>query len=189
MSHYVGLDVSVKSVTICVVDSNGAITSRGEVSSDPDQIAAFVLKHAPDAARVVHESGVLSIWLTRELEKRGLPIICIDARLAHKASSGRINKSDRGDAEGLAHLARTGWFNQVHVRSEASERIRVLIGTRERLIKMRVVFVVVRLDQQQQSQLNTLQRNRARGNNTPNRGHQNGKPINGCLNNLAVRSI
>ncbi|MEP1198507.1 transposase [Tateyamaria sp.] len=34
-------------------------------------------------------------------------------------------------------MARTGWFNQVHVRSEASERIRVLIGTRERLIKMR----------------------------------------------------
>jgi transposase len=137
MSYYVGLDVSVKSVTICVVDGEGAIAARGEVSSDPDQIAAFVLEHAPDAARVVHESGILSIWLTRELEKRGLPIICIDARLAHKALSGRINKSDRGDAEGLAHLARTGWFNQIHVRSEASERIRVLIGTRERLIKMR----------------------------------------------------
>ena len=137
MSYYVGLDVSVKSVTICVVDSDGAVTARGEVSSNPDQIAAFVLRHAPDAARVVHESGILSIWLTRELEKRGLPIICIDARLAHKALSGRLNKSDRGDAEGLAHLARTGWFTQVHIRSEASERIRVLIGTRERLIKMR----------------------------------------------------
>ncbi len=85
----------------------------------------------------MHESGILAIWLTRELEKRGLPIICIDARLAHKALSGRINKSDPGDAEGLAHLARTGWFTQVHIRSEASERVRVLIGTRERLIRMR----------------------------------------------------
>lgn len=37
----------------------------------------------------------------------------------------------------MAHLARTGWFTQVHIRSEASQRIRVLIGTRERLIKMR----------------------------------------------------
>ncbi len=74
MSYYVGLDVSVKSVTICVVDGEGAIAARGEVSSDPDQIAAFLLEHAPDAARVVHESGILSIWLTRELEKRGLPI-------------------------------------------------------------------------------------------------------------------
>ncbi len=57
--------------------------------------------------------------------------------LAHKALSGRLNKSDRGDAEGLAHLARTGWFTTVHIRSEASEQVRVLIGTRERLIRLR----------------------------------------------------
>ncbi len=34
---------------------------------------------------------------------------------------------DQSDAEGLAQLARTGWFTQVHIRSEASERVRVLI--------------------------------------------------------------
>jgi len=137
MSHYVGLDVSVKSVSICVLDAGGAVLARGETTSDPDEIAAFIAERAPGPERVVHESGILAIWLTRELEKRGLPIICIDARLAHKALSGRINKSDPGDAEGLAHLARTGWFTPVHIRSEASERVRVLIGTRERLIRMR----------------------------------------------------
>ncbi len=136
MSQYVGLDVSVKSVSICVVDAQGAVIQRGETSADPDQISSFIGEHAPRADRVVHESGILAIWLTRELEKRGLPIGCIDAGLAHKALSGRINKSDAGDAEGLAHLARTGWFSTVHVRSEASERVRVLIGTRERLIRM-----------------------------------------------------
>ena len=137
MSHFVGLDVSVKSVSICVVDAAGSVLARGETTSDPDEITAFIEERAPDLERVVHESGILAIWLTRELEKRGLPIICIDARLAHKALSGRINTSDPGDAEGLAHLARTGWFSQVHIRSEASERVRVLIGTRERLIRMR----------------------------------------------------
>lgn len=137
MAQYVGLDVSVKSVSICVVDADGSVVARGEVRADPDQISCFIGMHAPSVERVVHESGILAIWLTRELEKRGLPIVCIDARLAHKALSGRINKSDAGDAEGLAHLARTGWFSAVHVRSEASERVRVLIGTRERLIRMR----------------------------------------------------
>lgn len=137
MSHYVGLDVSVKSVSICVVDAAGSVLARGETTSDPDEISAFIAQHASDPERVVHESGILAIWLTRELEKRGIPIICIDARLAHKALSGRINKSDPGDAEGLAHLARTGWFTPVHIRSEASERVRVLIGTRARLIRMR----------------------------------------------------
>jgi transposase len=137
MSQYVGLDVSVKEVSICVVNGEGDVLARGTVPTDPDRIAKFITEYAASAERVVHESGILAIWLTRELDKRGVPIICIDARLAHKALSGRINKTDRGDAEGLAHLARTGWFTPVHIRSEASERVRVLIGTRERLIRMR----------------------------------------------------
>lgn len=73
MSYYVGLDVSVKSVSICVVETDGAVIAPGEVSFDPNQIAAFLFRHASDAERVVHESDILSIWLTRELEKRGLP--------------------------------------------------------------------------------------------------------------------
>lgn len=71
MSHYVGLDVSVKSVSICVVDAAGSVLVRGETTSDPDEIKAFIEDHAPEPERVVHESGILAIWLTRELEKRG----------------------------------------------------------------------------------------------------------------------
>ncbi len=137
MSQYVGLDVSLKEVSVCVVDANGAVLSRASLPTDPDAIAAFVAAKAPDAERVVHESGILATWLTRELEKRGVPITCIDARMAHKALSARLNKSDRADAEGLAQLARTGWFTEVHIRSEASDRVRALVGARERLIRMR----------------------------------------------------
>src|SRR5210317_1996138 len=94
MAHFVGLDVSVKSTSICIVENSGAVVARDEVSTVPDQIAGFIYRYAPDAERVIHESGILAIWLTRELDKLGLPIVCIDARLAHKALSGRVNKSD-----------------------------------------------------------------------------------------------
>jgi transposase len=137
MAHYVGLAVSVKETSICIMDDKGGVAARTDVSTEPDLIARFISEHAPEVDQVVHESGILAIWLTRELEKRGVSIICIDARLAHKVLSGRVNKSDQCDAEGLAQLARTGWFTQVHIRSEASERVRVLIGARERLIRMR----------------------------------------------------
>jgi len=96
MAYYVGLDVSVKETSICIMDDKGVVAARRDVSTDPDLIAGFISKHALEVERVVHESGILAIWLTRELEKRGVPIICIDARLAHKALSGRINKSDQG---------------------------------------------------------------------------------------------
>ena len=87
--------------------------------------------------RIVHESGQLSIWLQRRLVRLGLPAICIDARQAYRALSARLNKSDTADAEGLAQLARTGWFAEVHVRSEAADRLRMLIGSRERLVQLR----------------------------------------------------
>lgn len=67
----------------------------------------------------------------------GLPTIRIDARKAHKSLSARLNKSDSADAEGLAQLARTNWFRPVHIRSEESDRLRNLVGGRERLIRLR----------------------------------------------------
>jgi hypothetical protein len=96
MAYYVGLDVSVKETSIRIMDDKGVVAARTDISTDPDLITNFISKHAPNVKRVVHESGILAIWLTRELEKRGVPIICIDARLVHKALSGRINKSDQG---------------------------------------------------------------------------------------------
>jgi transposase len=137
MSHCVGLDVSLKEVSVCVLDEKGTVTNRATLPTDSDIIADHLSREVPDAERVVHESGILATWLTRELEKRGVPIICIDARMAHKALSARLNKSDKADAEGLAQLARTGWFTKVHIRSDASDRVRALVGARERLIRMR----------------------------------------------------
>ena len=66
MSQYVGLDVSVKEISICVVNCGGAVLARGTAQTDPEQISAFVAENAPDAERVVHESGIMAIWLTRE---------------------------------------------------------------------------------------------------------------------------
>ena len=72
-----------------------------------------------------------------KLRALGLPVVCVDARQAHRALSGRLNKSDPADAEGLAQLAGTGWYRAVHVKSLGSDRLRALLGARDRLIRMR----------------------------------------------------
>ncbi len=38
-----------------------------------------------------------------------------------------MNKSDRADAEALAQLARTGWYREVHIKSEAIDRFAVAV--------------------------------------------------------------
>ena len=137
MKHYVGLDVSLKEVSICVVDGDGVVAAEGKVATDATVIMSWIEESIGTVARIVHESGPLSIWLTRELLVRGAPVVCIDARAAHKALSARMNKSDRADAEGLAQLARTGWYRAVHIKSEASDHLRLLLGARERMISIR----------------------------------------------------
>jgi transposase len=64
-------------------------------------------------------------------------VVCIDARHAHAALSVRMNKSDQNDARGLAELVRVGWYREVKVKSEESQRIRAILVARSRLVSMR----------------------------------------------------
>ena len=137
MKHYVGLDVSQKEVSICVVDADGNVIVAGKAATEPSEILSWIEGRVGAVDRIVHESGPLSIWLTRELAGLGAPVVCIDARAAHKALSARMNKSDRADAEALAQLARTGWYREVHIKSEGSDHLRLLLGARERMIRIR----------------------------------------------------
>jgi hypothetical protein len=47
MEYYVGLDVSLKHTSICVVNPTGSIVQEGVVDSDPEAIALFVRSRAP----------------------------------------------------------------------------------------------------------------------------------------------
>ena len=85
VEHYVGLDVSLKLTAICIVDRTGKIVREGAVASNPEAIAAFMKSHAPHVARIGLEAGATSTWLWTELNKMGLPVICIDDRHAKAA--------------------------------------------------------------------------------------------------------
>lgn len=137
MTYYAGLDVSLKEVSICVVDDDGEVVAQGTAPADPEGVAGWFKNRSLTPKRIIHESGQLSIWLQRGMVQLGLPAICIDARKAHKSLSARLNKSDSADAEGLAQLARMNWFTPVHIRSEESDRLRALVGGRERMIRLR----------------------------------------------------
>ena len=126
MEYYVGLDVSLKQTSICVVNQTGSIVQEGVVDSNPEAIASFVRSKAPGTVRIGIETGPTTTWLWTELNRLGLPVICIDARHAKAVLKMQINKSDRNDAAGIARIMQTGWFKEVRVKDLDSHAVKVL---------------------------------------------------------------
>jgi hypothetical protein len=76
----------------------------------------------------------LTTWLWTTLTAEGLP--CLDARHAKKALEMKVDKTDANDAEGLAHLVRTGWYREVRVKSRNAMLAKALLGGRSQLLSM-----------------------------------------------------
>ena len=135
--HYVGLDVSLETTAVCVIDDEGTVVWRGKCASTPDSITATVRKYAPAAVRVGLETGQLSNWLTLNLRRRGIPVVCLDARHAKAALSLQINKTDINDAFGLAQVVRTGWYREVAIKSMDAHTLKILLVARAQLVSQR----------------------------------------------------
>jgi len=113
MEYFAGLDVSMAETHVCVMNRDGAVTLEVKVPSTPADIAA-ALAQAPACERIVFETGRMAPMLFHGLGQLGLPIVCIESRQAYQAlKSLATHKTDRNDARGLAHLARTGFFKPV----------------------------------------------------------------------------
>ncbi len=52
--------------------------------------------------------------------------------------SAQRNKTDATDALALAHIVRTGWFRQAHIKTESCYRLRLLL-TQRRNLKRKVL--------------------------------------------------
>src|SRR5258708_6787700 len=135
--HYVGLDVSLETTSICVIDNSGAVVWRGKCATEPDAICQIVRAQASALVRVGLETGQLSNWLTLGLRRRGLPVVCLDARHAKAALSLQVNKTDANDALGLAQIVRTGWYREVAVKSMDAYTLRMLLVARAQLVSQR----------------------------------------------------
>src|SRR5256714_2036947 len=133
MQHYVGLDVSVKETSMCIVDKAGKVIREVKVATKPAEILAVLTEEALTIERIGLEAGPLSQWLYGALAEAGLPVICVETRHMKAALSAQINKSDRSDARGIAQMMRVGLYRSVHVKTRASQKVRMLLTSRQLL--------------------------------------------------------
>ncbi|HLN26087.1 MAG TPA: IS110 family transposase, partial [Patescibacteria group bacterium] len=133
MEYFAGLDLGVKSTAICVVDGSGTVVFETSVATEPEAIRSALEGYADRLRRVGHEAGSLSPWLHTGLVRLGLTVVLLETRHVHAALKAQRNKTDKNDARGIAQLVRTGWYRSVHVKSDASYRLRLLLGHRRTL--------------------------------------------------------
>jgi transposase len=134
MTYYTGIDVSLRSVSICVVDASGEVRHEAKVPADIDDIVDCLKRFSPEIKSVGFEAGTLTQYLTYGLQAAGFEVVCLEARQVSVTLAAMRNKTDRNDARGLAQILRTGWYSRVHVKSLHSHQIRALLASRKAIL-------------------------------------------------------
>jgi transposase len=133
MEHYAGIDVSLKSSSVCIVEASGKIVREGKVASEPEALIGWFGSVGLSPARIGMEAGPLSQWLFAAMRAAGLAVELIETRHARNAFKTMPVKTDRKDAQGIAKLMRLGWFRPVHCKSMAAQETRANLTARKLL--------------------------------------------------------
>ena len=138
MELHVGLDVSLETTSLCIVDEKGGKLLETTVASEPEAVCSCITPHVERIARIGIEASSIGIWLARELKAQGLPVTVVETRHMRSALSAMRNKTDRNDAHGIAQMMRLGWFRSVHVKPVDTQRLKTFLANR-RLIKRKLI--------------------------------------------------
>src|ERR1700751_3883046 len=104
METFVGLDVSLKETSVCVLNQAGTVIFEGKVVSEPKAITRLIRKHATNVARVGLESGPTSVWLSHVRL-----LICPILNPPTRTISANPRASLRSDLLGLTDRTAFAW--------------------------------------------------------------------------------
>jgi transposase len=141
MSYYVGLDVSLDTVFLCIVDEKGKILREEELASTPEAIGMFLLGTGLKIRKIGLESGNLAHYLKKGLMEMNYEVVVMESRKMSAILAVTINKTDKNDGRGIADALRVGHYKECVHRSDESLEIRTLLHGRGTLVNERTHLV------------------------------------------------
>jgi transposase len=133
---FVGIDYHQDSVQVCVLDDSGKRLVNRSVANDAAEVARVATRHGRPA-RVAIEACCGAADMAEELAtEQSLPV-----ELAHPGYVARLkrspDKTDLGDAQLLADLARVNYLPTVWLAPESTRQLRRLVRHRAQLVRRR----------------------------------------------------
>jgi transposase len=138
MAYFAGVDVSLDSSSVCVVDGAGKVVKEAKVASEPGALVGWFCGLDWAIERIGMEAGPLSQWLYAGMQEKKLAIELLETRHVRTAFKTMPTKTDRKDARGIAQLMRLCWFRPVHCKSVPAQEVRALLTTRRLVLSKRL---------------------------------------------------
>jgi len=137
---YCGVDLHARTLSLCVLDTAGAIVLHQTFAAGPD---AFLTAVAPfrDGLAVACECMFAWYWLADLCADEGIPFVLGHA-LYMKAIHGGKAKTDKIDAHKIAVLFRGGMLPQAYVYPKGMRETRDLLRRRTFLVRRRAEALV-----------------------------------------------
>ncbi|MCP5081779.1 MAG: IS110 family transposase [Alphaproteobacteria bacterium] len=134
MKYYVGLDVALRSLALCIVDGDGKVILEKQLFCDVADVVDCLRMFGQPVEMVGLEAGTMSQHLFHGLSAEGFNMVCMETNQVNAALSAMRNKTDKNDARGIAQIVRSGWYNPVFMKSKTSHCERALLTSRKTVL-------------------------------------------------------
>ena len=80
MKTFIGIDVSLASSAVCVLDEHGQVLKRAQIASEPEALVGLIKGLPWQVDAIGMEAGPLSQWLHAALAKEDLDLTLMETR-------------------------------------------------------------------------------------------------------------
>lgn len=137
--YYCGIDLHARTLYLCILDQDGAITLHREIKANPDQLLTAI---KPFQNRIVIgvECMFSWYWVADLCAKHNIRFVLGHA-LYMKAIHGGKAKNDKIDSEKIARMLKGGMFPMAYVYPAELRSTRDLMRRRIRLMRQRAELI------------------------------------------------
>jgi transposase len=137
----VGIDLHKRLIEVCIVDESGTIVGRRRLNEVTEaSVTAFARRYLQAGDHVALEATT-NVWAVAGVLERAVARVAVSNPVLNKAIAHAKVKTDKVDAEVLAHLLRLGYLPEVWQPDPATRRAREWTTRRSGLVSQRTGLV------------------------------------------------